>query len=168
MTAFAAHLPAHWRGALRIAVAILLVGALAVWLVKPIGDACPDLGGLPQGSTASSSPSFSPPLTRTCTYTAAGGTRATSRYVPVMDWFVLLLVSGAVALVVGAVMPAARAGRGSRPASDPRARGVTRGDAESRAAREPSRAPASGERDDAGRERARRERAERNRSRRES
>jgi len=46
----------------RLAVAILLAGVLVVWLVKPIGDPCAQLDRLPHGSTAKSSPSFSPPI----------------------------------------------------------------------------------------------------------
>lgn len=144
--------------------AILLAGVLVVWLVKPIGDACPDLEQLPRGSTAGSSPSFSPPLTRTCTYMAAGGTRATSRYVPLLDWFVVLLVAAAVAGVAGLLAPATRAGAGAGsrplPVREVRTARKPRSTGEPRASGRPQ-APA--ERDPAERERARRERAERDR-----
>ncbi|MEJ7798520.1 MAG: hypothetical protein WKF42_08480 [Solirubrobacteraceae bacterium] len=142
---------ARWQGPLRAAVAIFVLGALVVWLVKPIGNPCPDLDRLPQGSTAKSSPSFAPPGTRTCSYIAAGGTQATAKYVPWLDWMVLLLLA---ALAGGAVRLASPAGR-SRPAERP-----------ARAQRPPrdERPPAAPlQRDDAERERARRERAERDR-----
>ncbi|MEJ7824283.1 MAG: hypothetical protein WKF48_02580 [Solirubrobacteraceae bacterium] len=152
MAPLPAHASTRWQGPLRIAIAIFLAGLLVVWLIKPIGDACPDLGALPSGSTASSSPSFSPPLTRTCTYLAAGGTRATARYVPWLDVLVLVLVAGAVAGVAAVISPAARGGAG--PSRAPRRQ------------REPPPIASAGERDADERERARRERAERNRSRR--
>jgi hypothetical protein len=109
--------PSGWQGPLRSGVAVLLAGLLVVWLIKPIGDPCPDLGRLPHGSTASSSPSFSPPLTRSCTYTTAGGIQAHARYVPWLDWIVLLLVAS---LAVGAVRVLSPVGRG--PSRAPRAR----------------------------------------------
>lgn len=99
------------RGGLRAGVAIFAVGLLLVWLVRPIGSACPDVGKLPSGSTGSSAPSFAPPLTRTCTYTTPDGTKARKRYVPVLDVFVLLIVAGLVALAIGVAGPAARAPR---------------------------------------------------------
>ncbi|MDX6718570.1 MAG: hypothetical protein QOJ63_824 [Solirubrobacteraceae bacterium] len=188
--------PGRWRGPLRAAVAVFVVGALAVWLVKPIGNPCPDLSRLPQGSTAHSAPSFSPPGTRTCTYTAAGGTRAQARYVPWLDWIVLALLAALVAAAVSLASPDPRRartqrpprperdGRPSRPAPAPRApraqgvRGVSqRGTPKPHAPPEPEDRPRRGggaerpsrsapERDPAERERARRERAERDRSRR--
>lgn len=80
--------------ALRIAATVFVLGALVVWLVTPIGNACPDLDRLPAGSSSSSSPSFSPPLTRRCTYTTPDATKARSRYVPWLDWLVLAVVAG--------------------------------------------------------------------------
>ena len=171
--------PSGWQGPLRAGVAILIAGLLVVWLVKPIGDPCPDLGRLPPGSSASSAPSFAPPLTRTCTYTVTGGTQAHARYVPWLDWIVLLLVA---ALAAGAVRLASPGGSGRgepRPARRqrppraeraPRAERVPRGERPPRTERapraeRPPRGPRaakdSGERDAAERERARRERAER-------
>jgi hypothetical protein len=89
------------RGATRAALAVFAIGVLGVWLVKPIGDACPDVGLLPAGSHSSSSPSFAPPLTRTCTYTTGDGTEAHRRYVPVVDWFIVAVVAGVVGVGVG-------------------------------------------------------------------
>jgi len=149
--------PTGWQGPLRAGVAVLLAGLLVVWLVKPIGDACPDLGRLPLGTTASSSPSFAPPLTRTCTYTTSGGIQAHARYVPWLDWLLLVLLA---TLVVGAVRLVSPAGGERGPAREPRAPREPRAEKPPRAAREP---PASAERDDAERERARRERAGRSR-----
>ncbi|HEV2777356.1 MAG TPA: hypothetical protein VGV90_17335 [Solirubrobacteraceae bacterium] len=97
------------RGAMRAALVVFAIGVLGVWLVKPIGDACPDVGRLPAGSQSSSSPSFAPPLTRTCTYTTADGTTARRRYVPVVDWLIVAVVAGVVAAGVGL------AGPGSQP-----------------------------------------------------
>jgi len=136
----------RWQGPLRAAVAIFLAGALVVWLVKPIGEPCPDLERLPAGSTARSSPSLTPPGTRTCTYTAAGGTEARSSYVPWLDWIVLVLLAALVAGGIRVVSPAGRA-------------------APRRSARVRPAAPREGraEHDAAARERARRERAERDR-----
>ena len=108
------------QGPLRLAAAVLLAGLLAVWLVKPIGDPCPDLDRLPQGSSATSSPSFSPPLTRTCTYTAAGGVQATSRYVPWLDWIVLVLLAAVLGGVARMVSPGARRERPPREEHAPR------------------------------------------------
>lgn len=163
MAPLPAHASTRWQGLLRIALAIFLAGILVVWLIKPIGNACPDLAGLPAGSKATSAPSFSPPLTRTCTYLAAGGTRATARYVPWLDWLVLALVAGAVAGVAGVISPAARKPRATRRASSSPQRPSRAGRP---AGSEPRTPTSSGERDAAERERARRERAERNRSRR--
>ena len=86
--------------ATRVALVVFLLGALGVWLIKPIGDACPDIGKLPAGSRSSSAPSFTPPFTRTCTYTAAGGIEAHQRYVPIVDWIVLGVLAGVVGLGV--------------------------------------------------------------------
>jgi hypothetical protein len=173
------------QGPLRLAVAVLVVGVLVVWLVKPIGNPCPDLDRLTQGSTATSAPSFSPPLTRTCTYTAALGIEARVRYVPWLDWLVIALiaaVAGGVARLVSPAgrrpreprpakePPAARPGRpakeppAARPAKEPPAARPERPAKEPRAARpskEPRAAAGGAERDAAERERARRERAER-------
>jgi hypothetical protein len=128
--------------ALRIAATVLVLGALVVWLAAPIGNPCPDLGRLPSGSTSSSSPSFSPPLTRRCTYTTPDGTKARARYVPWLDWIVLLLVAAAVGTVARFVS-APRVERAERAARPPRAPRLP----------EP--------RDEAERERARAERARR-------
>jgi len=181
--------PAGARGPLRLAAAVLLVGVLAVWLVKPIGNPCPDLARLPLGATAKSSPSFSPPLTRTCTYTAAAGVQVRASYVPWLDWIVLVLLAavvggGARMLAPGEGAPrAARAERAPKPERAPReewrpkpeptpkperAPRAERAPQPERAPK-PERAPRAkppagreaGERDDADRERARRERAER-------
>ena len=86
--------------ATRVALVAFLLGALGVWLIRPIGDPCPDLGKLPAGSASTSAPSFAPPLTRTCTYTTAGGIDAHQRYVPVIDWIVLAVLAGVVGLGV--------------------------------------------------------------------
>ncbi len=125
--------------ALRIAATVVVLGALAVWLVAPVGNPCPDLGRLPSGSTSSSSPSLEPPLTRTCTYRTPDGTEAHARYVPWLDWIVLVLLA-AVAVTV------------ARFVGSP---------GEPKAHRTPGSPEPSAERDDAERERARRERAER-------
>jgi hypothetical protein len=86
--------------ATRVALAVFVIGALGVWLIRPIGNACPDLGKLPAGSRSSSAPSFVPPLTRTCTYTTAGGIEAHQRYLPIVDWIVLAVVAGVAGLGV--------------------------------------------------------------------
>lgn len=91
--------------ATRAALAVFLIGVLGVWLIRPIGDACPDIGKLPAGSRSSSAPSFVPPLTRTCTYTTAEGTEARQRYVPIIDWLVLAVIAGVVGLGVGLLRP---------------------------------------------------------------
>jgi hypothetical protein len=176
--------PSGWQGPLRAGVALFLVGFLAIWLVKPIGNPCPDLGSLPQGSTASSSPSFSPPGSRTCTYTAAAGIKATKKYMPWLDWIVLLLLAAAAAGAVRVLSPAgkrAREERAGRPAGErgPRAEPTPRAEPAPRAERPPRAAPPpraerppnparqprassprepSPDRDSAERERARRER----------
>jgi hypothetical protein len=178
----------------RLAIALLVVGLLAVWLVQPIGNPCPDLGRLPRGSTASSTPSFSPPLTRTCTYTAAGGVQAHARYVPWLDWIVLVLLAGLAGGVAGVVSPSARQPRGRAqerdahpaPAKAPREPPVAKAPREPRPANprhepptakaphEPrpakapraarGRPPGDGERDAGERDAAARERARRERA----
>lgn len=92
-------------GAVRVAAAVFVLGVLAVWLVKPIGNACPDVSRLPPGSTSSSATSFAPPLTRTCTYSTADGTQARQRYVPIVDWLVLAVVAGLAGAGVGLLGP---------------------------------------------------------------
>jgi len=173
--------PSGRQGPLRAAVAVLVVGFLVVWLVKPIGNPCPDLASLPSGSSASSSPSFSPPGSRTCTYTVPGGTQATAKHVPWLDWIVLALLAAAVAAAVRAASPEGRRARAGRSAAAPgrRRAGSPGGQAPpaSRSQPEPvepaerrRRPPASRDpdapRDAAERERARRERAARARDRR--
>lgn len=181
--------PASWQGPLRIAVAVFVAGFLVVWLIKPIGNPCPDLDRLPQGSSATSSPSFSPPGARTCTYTAAGGIRAESKYLPWLDWIVLLLLAAVAAAAATVLSPVSGGGtarapraerepraprqpRAPRAAREPRAPQAGRAPSLDRAPREdppPSPPPTEpdppsspvGERDAAERERARRERAER-------
>ncbi len=154
--------PAAWQGPLRAAVAVFVAGLLVVWLIKPLGNPCPDLGTLPQGSSASSSPSFSPPGSRTCTYTTAGGIKATAKYMPWLDWIVLLLLAAAAGGAVRMLSPAGRAAREGR-AERPRPAEPT-----PKPARRPraSSAVPSSERDAAERERARQERAARDRTRR--
>ena len=107
--------------AVRVGLAVFVVGVLGVWLVKPIGDACPDVGLLPAGSQSSSSPSFAPPLTRTCTYTTADGTEAHKRYVPIVDWLILAVVAGVAGAGVGLLGPgSARPERAPKPERAPR------------------------------------------------
>jgi hypothetical protein len=96
------------RGAIRAAVAVFLLGALVVWLVRPIRDACPDVDRLPAGSTGTSAPSFAPPLTRTCTYTTPDGTKARRRYVPVVDLLALAAIAGAVGGAIAVAGPGRR------------------------------------------------------------
>ena len=153
---------ASWQGPLRLAAAIVVVGVLFVWLIKPIGNPCPDLGRLPQGSSARSSPSFSPPGTRTCEYTAAGGIKATSKYIPWIDWILILLVAAVAAGGARMLAPAGRRGgaeRAPRPEREPRAPQAVRPPKAPRAPKSERAMP--GERDAAARERARAERAER-------
>jgi hypothetical protein len=88
-------------GAFRAAGAIFLLGVLVVWLIRPIGNACPDVDKLPAGSTGSSAPSLTPPLTRTCTYSTPDGTKARQRYVPVVDVLVLAVIAGVVGGAIG-------------------------------------------------------------------
>jgi len=85
---------------IRAGLAIVVIGLLFIWLIRPIGDPCPDVDKLPSGSSGSSAPSFAPPLTRACTYSTPDGTQARKRYVPLLDLVALLLVAG---LVGGAV-----------------------------------------------------------------
>jgi hypothetical protein len=99
------------RGALRAAAAVFLLGMLVVWLIRPIGNPCPDVGKLPSGSTSSSSPSFAPPLTRMCTYTTPDATKARRRYVPVLDALVLALIAGLVGGAIELLGPGRRAPR---------------------------------------------------------
>lgn len=140
------------QGALRAALAVFLLGVLGVWLIKPIGDPCPDVGRLPAGSQGSSSPSFAPPLTRTCTYTTADGTQARQRYVPVVDWLILAVVAGVVGAGVGLAGPGTPAGE--RAPTPPRAGRAPR------VAAQPA-PPESAEDRAAARERERQERARR-------
>jgi hypothetical protein len=107
-------------GALRAAGAIFLIGVLAVWLIRPIGNACPDLDKLPTGSTGSSAPSFAPPLTRMCTYSTPEGTKAHKRYVPVVDVLVLAVLAGAVGGAVALLGPGRHRARPERRAGLPR------------------------------------------------
>jgi hypothetical protein len=107
-------------GVLRSAGAILLIGVLVVWLIRPIGSACPDLDKLPTGSTGSSAPSFAPPLTRMCTYSTPEGTQARKRYVPVVDVLLLAVLAGAAGGAIGLLGP------GRRRASPPRRAGPPR------------------------------------------
>lgn len=152
------------RGAMRAALAVFAIGVLGVWLVKPIGDACPDVGRLPAGSQSSSAPSFAPPLTRTCTYTTADGTEARQRYVPVVDWLIVAVVAGVVGAGVGLLGPGMprpeRAPKAAREPSAPKpARAITRAP---RSAEDG--APPPSEEDRAlARERERQERARRRR-----
>jgi hypothetical protein len=143
------------KGQLRVAAVVFVFGFLVIWLIQPIGNPCPDRGALPKGSSKSSSPSFAPPGTRTCTYTTPEGTKARFHYVPWLDWFVLAVLAGFAAAAVRL------AGRDA-----PREPRAARQPPPGRAAREPSverdrsRRQRS-ERDAAARERARQERAQR-------
>src|SRR4051794_29144671 len=92
-----------------------------MWLVAPVGNPCPDLGKLPPGSTSASKASFSPPLTRTCTYRTPDGTQAQARYTPWVWWLALALIAGlAAAAVHYASGGAPRPERAPRPAPAPR------------------------------------------------
>jgi hypothetical protein len=109
-------------GATRVALVVFVIGALGVWLITPIGNACPDIGKLPAGSRSSSAPSFMPPLTRSCTYTTAGGIEAHQRYVPIVDWIVLGVLAGVVGLgvaLLGGSGPQSAAGRTAEPDGPP-------------------------------------------------
>ena len=163
--------------AVRAGLAVFALGVLGVWLVKPVGDACPDIGRLPAGSQSSSSPSFAPPLTRTCTYTTADGTKARQRYVPVVDWLIVAVVAGVVGAGVGLAgpdsprpertakrRPAPRLQRAPREPRPGRAKRAPRAAAPPRSS-EPAPAPVVGEPDPedraVARERERQERAKR-------
>ena len=93
-------------GAIRSAAAIFLLGVLVVWLVHPIGSACPDVDRLPAGSSGSSAPSLAPPLTRMCTYRTPEGTEAKKRYVPILDWLVLAVLAGMAGTLIAVFGPA--------------------------------------------------------------
>jgi len=95
-------------GAFRAAGTIFLLGVLVVWLIRPIGNACPDVDKLPAGSTGSSAPSLSPPLTRTCTYSTPDGTKARKRYVPVLDVLVFAVIAGLAGGAIGLLGPGRR------------------------------------------------------------
>lgn len=152
-------------GGVRAGVAILVVGLLFIWLIRPIGSACSDLDKLPSGSEGSSAPSFAPPLTRTCTYTTPEGTKARKRYVPVLDVVALLIVAG----VAGGAIALLGAGGRERAPKPARAVKPPQPERAKRSARDeppPEPVPASA---DADAEQARRERdaAERERARQE-
>jgi len=154
------------QNAVRAALAVLLLGVLGVWLIKPIGDPCPDVGKLPAGSQSSSAPSFAPPLTRTCTYTTTDGTRAHKRYVPIVDWLILAVVAGVVGVGVGLAGPGTPSPeREPRPAREPkpvRAKRVPRPAVAPRARSTPqAAAPQTAEERAAAREHERQERARR-------
>ncbi len=106
-------------GAIRAAIAVFVLGALIVWLIAPIGNACPDVGLLPAGSSSASAPSFSPPLTRTCTYTTTDGTMARKRYVPIVDWLVLAVIAGVVGAGITLLGPRPAGPTGGRPRPRP-------------------------------------------------
>lgn len=150
------------RGAMRAALAAFAIGVLGVWLVKPIGDACPDIGRLPAGSQSSSAPSFAPPLTRTCTYTTADGTQARQRYVPVVDWLIVAVVAGVVGAGVGLLGPAApRSEHAPKAAREPRAAKPARAITGAPRSAEDGAAPPSEDDRALARERERQERARR-------
>lgn len=153
-------------GGVRAAVALFVVGLLLIWLIRPIGNACGDLDKLPSGSTASSAPSFTPPITRTCTYTTPDGTRASKRYVPMLDVFALLLAAGVVGGAIGlaGAVRRERAPKLPRPA-EPRQPERSAQPDQPLPAERPSEAEkqARGERDAAERERARQAREGRRR-----
>jgi hypothetical protein len=79
---------------IRAGLAIVVIGLLFIWLIRPIGNPCPDVDKLPSGSSGSSAPSFAPPLTRICTYSTPDGTQARQRYVPLLDLVALVFVAG--------------------------------------------------------------------------
>lgn len=105
-------------GGVRAGVAVFVIGLLFIWLIRPIGNACSDLDKLPSGSQGSSAPSFAPPLTRTCTYTTPEGTKARTRYVPVLDLVALLFVAGIVGGAIG-LAGSRRRKRSPRPTRPP-------------------------------------------------
>jgi len=142
--------------AVRAGLAVFVVGVLGVWLIKPIGDACPDVGRLPAGSKSSSSPSFAPPLTRSCTYTTADGTQAHKRYVPIVDWLILAVVAGVVGVGVGLAGPGT-----PRPERAPKPERARRPERAPRPEAAPAPAPETAEDRAAQREREREERARR-------
>lgn len=107
-------------GGIRAGIAIFVIGLLFIWLIRPIGNPCPDVDKLPSGSDGSSAPSFAPPLTRTCTYTTPDGTQARRRYVPVPDLAALLLVAGIVGAAIGLAGPGRGAGRAAERERAPR------------------------------------------------
>ncbi|MBW3609339.1 MAG: hypothetical protein KY463_13525, partial [Actinobacteria bacterium] len=107
---------------MRAGVAVFLIGLLFIWLVRPIGNPCPDVDKLPSGSDGSSAPSFVPPLTRTCTYSTPDGTQARRRYVPLIDLVALLFAAGVVGAAIGLAGPGRREPRPQRAAK--RRRGV--------------------------------------------
>lgn len=147
-------------GAVRAGVAIFAIGLLFVWLLRPIGDACPDVDKLPSGSSGESAPSFAPPLTRTCTYSTPEGAQARTRYVPVLDLVVVALVAGVGGAAIGL------AGPGRRRPLPPRAPKPRRPHARAAASIDEGRSErgtGGHERDAAQRERARRERDARRR-----
>jgi hypothetical protein len=160
-------------GGIRAGLAIFLIGLLLVWLIRPIGNPCPDVDKLPDGSTGSSAPSLAPPLTRICTYSTPDGTRARKRYLPLIDLVALLFV----AAVGGAIGRAARGRRESGPPRVHRPQGTQRSGgapapppeaAAEQARRErdvarPERDAAQPERDADERDRARQERQARRR-----
>lgn len=152
--------------AFRAAAAVFVVGLLFVWLVRPLGNPCPDVDKLPGGSEGSSAPSFAPPLTRICTYTTPEGTQARKRYVPVLDLVALLFVAGLLGAAIGMAGPgrpeggaerehAPRRDRAPRP-EQPEPSPIARVVGDERSGRE--RDAAQRERDALERERARQER----------
>ena len=154
--------------AVRTALAVFLLGVLGVWLIKPIGDACPDIGRLPAGSQGASSPSFAPPLTRTCTYTTADGTEAHQRYVPIVDWLIVAVVAGVAGVGVGLLGPATpRPERAPKSEREPRPERAPRPERELRLRSTPPKPesapppPATAEDRAAQREREREKRARR-------
>jgi len=135
--------------AVRAGLVVFLLGVLGVWLIKPIGDACPDLGRLPAGSQSASSPSFAPPLTRTCTYTTADGTEAHQRYVPIVDWLIVAVVAGVAGVGVGLLGPGTpRPERAPKPEREPRPERAPKPEREPRPERAPK--PERGSRPERG------------------
>lgn len=96
------------RRALAVAAALFLAGAVLLWLgPMPIlaEDVC-DFGTVPEGTSATSGPAWSPPGAIECEYTTPGGRIVRTTYVPWFEWLALgiaALGAGLVAfLVVGA------------------------------------------------------------------